>query len=245
MSCFSEQIALAVAAVRSYSQADNLSRVIWRAHAQGLLSDDAAQAAAEMLQARKRFLGSRTPAAPKKLFSGPPRRFEPRSPDRERSLRRRRACAMSGAVPAKLAASFTLAEIAALSIIAAENRRKDICGLPIDAIAAMAGTSRSVVKRALRLAAALGLVSVEHRPQPGRKSLPNLVRIISRDWRAWLRLGDRGPKPKPYRYQFSKSCRSAPAPQVGAKSTVQHAAAPCQPTKMRSGACPSGKQPSS
>jgi hypothetical protein len=96
---------------------------------------------------------------------------------------------MSGIVPAKIAASFTTAELAVLTVIGWHCRRSGACALPIDAIAALAGCSRSSVKNALRQAKILGLVHVRERRIPGRKSLTNIIRVISRDWLAWLRLG--------------------------------------------------------
>lgn len=194
MSSFAEQFTAAVAAAKTFRQIDVVSRTLWKAHGAGLIDDAAAQGLAEALQAQKQASAGRAIPTPISRASGPRRPTTPRSPDRERSLRRRRACAMSGAVPSRIAAAFTLAEIAVLSIVAGEVRRSGDCRLPIDAIAALAGTSRSVVKRALRQAQHLGLLAVEQRPRPGAKNLSNVVRIISADWRAWLRLGNRGPK---------------------------------------------------
>jgi len=53
------------------------------------------------------------------------------------------------------------------------------CVLPVDAIAALAGCSRTSVKNALRQAKLLGLILVKERRIPGRKSLTNIVTIIS------------------------------------------------------------------
>lgn len=96
---------------------------------------------------------------------------------------------MSGAVPAKLAAGFTLAELAVLSAVAGECRRHGTCSLPIDALAACAGVCRRVVQNAIRAAEALGLLEIRERPRPGAKHLPHLIRIISPLWRQWLKLG--------------------------------------------------------
>ena len=49
-----------------------------------------------------------------------------------------------------------------------------------------------MVKNALRTAARLGLLTVEERRREGRRNLPNVVRVISREWLTWLA---RGPKP--------------------------------------------------
>jgi hypothetical protein len=186
-----EQFHAAAAGANTYASIDNVSRLIWRAHGAGHLSDAAAQTLAETLQARRAALAARTYPNTQKRAGGPPKAIRPRSPDRERSIRRRRAVAMSGAIPSKLAAAFTLGEIAALSVIAREVQRRGQCELCLDAIAAQAGTCRTVAQGALRQARALGLVHVQERPQPGRKHLPNVVTIAAPDWCAWLREHDK------------------------------------------------------
>jgi hypothetical protein len=236
-----EQFHAAAAAANSYAALDNVSRLLWAAHAAGALSDAAAQATAEAVEARKATLrGPRPSPASKHAYAAPKPR---RSPDRDKSIRRRRAIAMSGAIPAKLAASFTLSETAALSVIAREVQRQGRCELPIDAIAAQAGVCRSVVQGALRQARALGLVHVLERPQPGRKHLPNIVSIISSDWSAWLRLGDRVRKREHHEYQSDTSTQNYPkargktwrSPSVHGNMVVNHhGAQPCsrKPSKF-------------
>ena len=96
---------------------------------------------------------------------------------------------MSGIVPAKIAASFTMAELAVLTVVARQCQRTGVCTLPIDAIAALAGCCRTVVKNALRQARLLGLLLVKERRTPGLPSLTNVVRIVSKDWIGWLKLG--------------------------------------------------------
>ncbi len=204
-----QQFHAAVATANTLAALDNLSRLLWKAHAEACLSDDAAQAAAEAVEARKAALkGPRPSPASERAYAAP--RPPSRSPDRQRSLERRRRCAASGAIPAKLAASFTQGETAVLSIIAGEVKRRGRCDLPIDAIAAMAGCSRTVVQSALRQARSIGLVHVQERPQPGRKHLTNVVTIISPDWRAWLRLeNDRVKFPERHEYQNNKHSKKA------------------------------------
>jgi hypothetical protein len=90
-----------------------------------------------------------------------------RSPDRQTSLERRRRQAMSGAVPAKIAAAFTLGELAVLSVIARQCQRGGTCSLPIDAIAALAGVSRTTAQNTLRQARHLGLLEVKERRRRG------------------------------------------------------------------------------
>jgi hypothetical protein len=99
------------------------------------------------------------------------------------------AATLSGVVPAKIAASFTMAELAVLTVVARQCRRAGACSLHIDAIAALADCCRTVVKNALRQARLLGLILVKERRIPGRPSLTNIVSVISKEWTAWLKLG--------------------------------------------------------
>lgn len=62
------------------------------------------------------------------------------------------------------------------------NTRERICTLHIDAIAALAGCSRTSVKNALRQARLLGLVLVKERRIPGLPSFTNILSIISKEW---------------------------------------------------------------
>lgn len=188
---FEQQLVAAVAAARTYPQINAAAAAIWKAHAAGLIPDAAAQEAAEQLHARKQLIGAGKAKNASTAFASHLRRHAPRSPDRERSIRRRRSCAACGAVPAGIAADFTTAEVAVLSIIAAEVRRSGSCSWPIDRIAALSGVCRRTAQYALRRAAALGLIQIDERPRPGAKHLPHVVTVINREWRAWLRLAHR------------------------------------------------------
>ena len=70
-------------------------------------------------------------------------------------------------MPPALAARFTTGELAALAVIARQCQRGGICTLPIDAIAALAGVSRTTVQNALRAAKAQGLIFARERRRPG------------------------------------------------------------------------------
>jgi hypothetical protein len=183
---FAEPLAAAVAAATTYTQINAAAAALWKAHGAGLIDDTTAQTTAEALQARKVLIGGRGTGRASKPHHRLPRR-SPRSPDREASVRRRRSCAASGAVPSTIAAAFTTAELAVLSVIAAEVRRAGSCSWPVDRIAALAGVCRRTAQYALRRAAALGLVQIEERPRPGQKHLPSLITVVSPEWRAWLR----------------------------------------------------------
>ena len=107
-------------------------------------------------------------------------------------MERRRRWAASGALPPALAARFTLAETAVLAVVSAEALRHGRCTLVIEHIAALAGVTRSTVKRALRAAQGLGFVRIEERRVSAWRNAPNVVTITSREWSAWLRMRGRG-----------------------------------------------------
>src|SRR3954465_8939843 len=52
----------------------------------------------------------------------------------------------------------------------------------------LAGVSETTVRNALRAARGLGLLTLEERRLTAWRNAPNVVRVVSRDWQAWLRL---------------------------------------------------------
>jgi hypothetical protein len=157
-------------------------QIVWSAWARGELSDDQAQSAAE---AAHRGVPRAADTFKTARAAFPARRVQ-RSPDRQRSIERRRRLAASGPMPPALACQFTVGELAALRIVADEARQHGGCRLHIDAIAARAGVCRTTAQNALRAARRLGLVVVQERRRRGMASLTNVVRIISREWTAWI-----------------------------------------------------------
>lgn len=109
-------------------------------------------------------------------------------PRTDASLERRRRWAASGRLPPAIAARFTAGEQAVLALVAAETVRRKDCRLAIEHMAAIAGVGRSTVKNALREARRLGLITVEERKVTGWRNDTNVVRIVSAEWTAWLRL---------------------------------------------------------
>jgi hypothetical protein len=189
-----DQFLEAAGAAKNTASVDAVARLIWRAHAEGQLADADAEAIGEALAARRRaFAAGVGLPAPKVVFAvlRPPR-ASPRSPDRRQSIERRRRQAMSGVVPSKIAAGYTLGELAVLTVIGRLCQRGGACSLPIDAIAALAGVCRTTAQNALRAARAGGLMLVRERRIPGRRSLTNVVTVVSRDWLGWLKLGNTG-----------------------------------------------------
>lgn len=184
---FADQFATAITDA-SLNRLDQLARTIWQGNAAGAISDDQAQRLAETLEARRTIARAEhkpVGLAPGRLSIFPPRRVQ-RSPDRARSIERRRTLAASGPMPPTLACRFTTGELAVLRIVADESKQHGGCRLHLDAIAARAGVCRSTAQNALRQARLLGLLTVLERRRRGRPSLTNVVRIVSREWRLWL-----------------------------------------------------------
>jgi hypothetical protein len=190
-----EQIRAAIEAASSW-QLNELSETIWKFHSAGHLDDDAAQGLAELLQARRR-LGQIMAAQARESWQQPaPPRYRPyrqRSPDRAASIARRRQLASAGPLPPQLAACFTVSEQAALKVISDTVQAKGYCDLTIAEIAARAGTCETTVRNATREAERLAMISVERRPQRGRKSFTNVIRIIRHEWKVWLSHRQRRP----------------------------------------------------
>jgi len=89
-------------------------------------------------------------------------------------------------LPPRIAALFTVSELAALRIVSDEVRAKKTCQLTVGEIAARAGCSETSARGALRAAAAAGLLMVTERRRRGAPNWPNLVRIVSQEWLTWL-----------------------------------------------------------
>ena len=163
--------------------------LLWRAYNAGQVSEVDAEALSELIELRK---------AVKKPDIAPDRAGSLRKPVGSRprtdaSMERRRRWAASGRLPPAIAARFTLAEQAVLALVAAETARRGDCRLAAGHVAAVAGVSRSTVKNAIRQARTLGLVTVEERQITGFRNDTNIVRIVSPEWSAWLRLGRKAP----------------------------------------------------
>lgn len=183
---FHEALAAAIASACPRTIAATRTK-LWSAIAAGMLTDDQADALNSAIEARH-------PTAPANEFKPKPNQrrvsiFPTRPPVRrpspKESVRRRRRTAQ-GPMPAHMCVSFTTGELAVLAIIAEEVRAHGRCDRSLAEIAARAGVCRSLVQRAIRVAAGFGLLVSQKRPMRGRKSMTNLVTIISVEWLAWL-----------------------------------------------------------
>jgi hypothetical protein len=92
-------------------------------------------------------------------------------------------------MPPNLACLFTTGELAVLRIVADEVRDRKQCRLTLGEISARAGVGVTTTRNALRYAAREGLVTIEERRRDKRPNLSNVVRIVSREWTAWIARG--------------------------------------------------------
>jgi hypothetical protein len=195
---FVEQLRRAVEA-SPRAELPTVSALLWKAFAAGQVTEAEASALSEAIEFKKALPGTQKPVQ---------RRFgsRPRSPA---SMERRRRWAASGAMPPAIASRFTLAEQAVLAVVAAENRKRGDCRLTNKEVADVAGVCITTVKNALRVARALNLVSIEERRLTAFRNASNVVRIVSPEWCAWLRLGGGGKSvprsPTPYKNQCSRT----------------------------------------
>jgi hypothetical protein len=188
---FAEQMAGAINDARTLTRLDDLSRAIWQGWGANAVTDDQAQDLATLIHARKQVIrGEIKPVGipPGRPSIFPPRRLQ-RAPIRSVAIARRRHLAASGPMPPSLACKFTVGELAALQIVTDEVREKGHCDRTLGEIAARAGIGRTTAQNALRAAAAMGLVTVQERRREGQKNLPNIIRIVSREWQLWIKRG--------------------------------------------------------
>lgn len=176
---FAEEVRRAVMAAPRMALPD-ISKTVWGALAAGHLSEAEAENLSGLIESRRAL-----PSPRKATRAG----SRPRSPE---SIERRRRWAASGFMPVGLAARFSLAEQATLAVIADEVRRTGDCRLCIGAIAGKAGVCDTSVRNAIHEAKRLGLLTVEERRVAMWRNLPNVVRIVSREWCQWLDRGVRG-----------------------------------------------------
>lgn len=185
---FTHQIATAIDAAGSLASLDALSQAVWKGFAAGACTDAEAQTIAEAVEARRNAF--RAPRRRQLDLSRPPTLFSrakaQRPPERQQALERRRRLATSGPMPPELACMFTMGELAVLRVVGDEWRDKGRCDRTYAELGARAGVSRDTARNAIRAAAKHGLISVEERRRPGHKNLPNIVRLISRSWLAWI-----------------------------------------------------------
>lgn len=192
------QLEAAIGAAKASNTLDNLARILWRALGEGHVDDATASRLSGVVEARRNaFRDAAALGRGRMATTLFPRLRRCVSPDRARSIERRRRHAASGALPPALACHFTTGEIAVLSVVGHEVRDRGRFMWFMDRLAAVAGVSRTTVRNALRQAQALGFLQVRERRRAGRRSDTNVVSILSRDWLSWLKRGGGCKKSRP------------------------------------------------
>ncbi|WP_409567515.1 helix-turn-helix domain-containing protein [Methylobacterium sp. J-030] len=188
----------------------SVTSLLWRAYGEGKVTEAEAEALSVLIEGRTLSgSGPKTGQSPNGSATVTPQTGDPPGtasggagsprrpgvgsrPRTDASMERRRCWAASGRLPPGLAARFTLAEQAVLSLVAAEVARRKDCRLAVGNLAAIVGVAETTVRNAIREAVKLGLVTVEERRVTGFRNDTNIVRIVSVEWTAWLRLARRG-----------------------------------------------------
>ena len=182
----------------------SVTALLWRAFGEGRVSEAEAEALSGLIEARTDAPAARRLAVAGLTSSSPDRsqlihdsagvrrRAVGSRPRTDASMERRRRWAASGRLPPGIAARFTLAEQAVLALVAAETVRRKDCRLAVGHLAAIVGVAETTVRNAIREAVKLGLVTVEERRVTGFRNDTNIVRIVSAEWAAWLRLARQG-----------------------------------------------------
>jgi 5-methylcytosine-specific restriction endonuclease McrA len=122
------------------------------------------------------------------------RRRPQRSPDREKSIQRRRQFASTWPMPPVMAGRLTESQRAYARLIADEIAVRGVCDKTLDELAARGGMCRKTAKRAQQRLLELQWITVELRPVDGQKHKPNVIRIVSPEWKTWIEMG---PRPRP------------------------------------------------
>ncbi|WP_306440329.1 helix-turn-helix domain-containing protein [Methylobacterium sp. WL64] len=169
-----------------------VTAALWRAYSDGKVTEAEAEALSGLIEARRTKSGivshSQTTNIVQDRQSSPRRPGVGSRPRTDASMERRRRWAASGRLPPGLATRFTLAEQAVLALVAAEVVRRKDCRLSVPNLAAFTGVAETTVRNAIREARKLGLLTVEERQITGFRNDTNIVRIVSPEWTAWLRL---------------------------------------------------------
>src|SRR3954471_23511364 len=168
---FADELRRAVEAAPRVKLPD-VAALLWRAYGAGQVTEAEAEELSGLIEARKAI-----PASPE-----PTRRRVGSRPRTDASMERRRRWAASGRLPPALAARFTLAEAAVLAVVGVEVVKRNTCTLAIGAIAALAGVCETTVRRGLRQARLLALVTIQERRLSRFRNETNVVSIISGSW---------------------------------------------------------------
>jgi hypothetical protein len=118
-----------------------------------------------------------------------PRRCRVRLTGEERGARRARKRMLGGSstMPDTMRHIYTEGERAVACVVAGEVKRHGQCELSIDAIAERAGVGRTTVQNFMHEGRRQGHLQIVRRPRPGANHDTNVVRIMSAEWRSWIK----------------------------------------------------------
>ena len=181
---FCDQMAAAIDGARTLTRLDHLSRSIWQSLAAGAVADDDAQALAERLHARRSVL--RGEIKPVGIPPGRPSIFPPRRLKGLRSALSRlpvvgtspplvrcrlRWPASSRSASWRCCGSSGMRSASTGSVIGAWTSSRPGPGCAAGWFRTRSGKQPG-----------LGCLTVEERRREGRRNLPNVVRIVSKEW---------------------------------------------------------------
>ena len=182
---FCDQMAAAIDGARTLTRLDHLSRSIWQGLAAGAVADDDAQALAERLHARRGAPARRSqagghstrppldlPAQAAAKGSASARSRLPAAATWPRPVRcRLRWPASSRSASWRCCGSSGTRSASTGTVLGASMRSRRGPG-------SAAGWFRTPSERR----PGLGLLTIEERRREGRRNLPNVVRIVSKEW---------------------------------------------------------------
>ena len=113
-------------------------------------------------------------------------RRAPRRHDRSAARQHRRWLALTMPVPPSIGAGLTDSQMAYARLVRDGGGTGGGYDRSLDESADRTKTCRKTMQRAQERLLELGLIVVEHRPVLGAKHLTNIIRIVSKEWLAWI-----------------------------------------------------------
>jgi biotin operon repressor len=196
-----EQFLAAAAGVRTPAALDELARKLWRAHAQGNVTDANAEAVSEALEARRAVLaGKGVQSQPKAALAAASRRdFRSRPREKMFGLGRPRALDRNAKVRimhwarclsrrTEKGRAYGVVTAKALAVLEAllwafHNAKSGVCFPSYEKIAEAAGCARSTVAEAIKALEDAGILSWVNRIKRVRESCPDLLGAKGWRWR--------------------------------------------------------------
>jgi hypothetical protein len=175
------QLKRAISKATKLQVCTNLSRILWDQHHKGELSDRRAHQLDAALKLRQTLIHQRIITVFTEI-----ERKKPQPRKREASIARRRGLVAAGFLPPEIATQFTMSEQAVLTTLAKLAGECSVIRCAVDAIAARAAVSRSMVQKTIRKAHDMRLIERKIQKRKGEKNDFNLIRLLCPKWLGWL-----------------------------------------------------------